>query len=138
MKTLVKKSFVLVLVSLFVVSVSAQGPDKKPRMTPEERVSKQVEMMTKQLDLTADQQAKIKEINLKYSQQMADHAKQSKEEMKKNREKMETQMEAKNAELKQVLTPEQYEKWQEKRKEMRNDWGKGSKNKSKRHDKVKK
>lgn len=128
MKALVKKSLVLVLVSLFVFSVSAQRPDRNPKMTPEDRASKQTEMMTKQLDLTADQQAKIQEINLKYSQQMAAQQGQAKEDRQQNMENMKAQMEAKNAEIKQVLTPEQFEKWQAKRNEMMQNRGKGAEN----------
>ena len=121
MKTLVKKSIVLVLVSLFMLNVSAQRPNERNKMNREEAASKHVEMMTKLLDLSAEQQLKIKEINLKHFQQMADREKKNREEMRQNREDMKTQMEARDAELKQVLTPEQYEKWQEKRKEMRRD-----------------
>ena len=119
MKALVKKSFVLVLVSLFIFSVSAQRPDRGPRMTPEERATRQTEMMTKQLDLTADQQVKIKEINLKFSQQMAAQRDQAGGDRQQNMEKMKAQMDARDAEIKQVLTPEQFEKWQTKRNEMR-------------------
>ena len=137
MKTLVKKSLVLMLISLFVISASAQRPDRKSRMTAEERASKQTEMMTKLLDLTAEQQAKIKEIHLKYSQQRVEKKKQLGEEMKQNREKMKAQMEARNAELKQVLTPEQYEKWQEKRKEMRVEQGRNAKMHSQKNNELK-
>ena len=134
MKALVKKSFVLVLVSLFVFSVSAQRPDKSSKTTPEDRATRQTEMMTKQLNLTADQQAKIKEINLKYSQQQVGQRSQAKEQMKQNRENMKTQMNARDAEIKQVLTPEQLEKWQAKRNEMKQQGReKGTENKLKRH-----
>lgn len=119
MKALVEKSIVLVLVSLFTLTVSAQRPDKKSRMTAEERASKRTEMMTKQLELTTEQQAKIGEINLKYSQQAVDHQKQAKGQMRQNRENRKVQMEARNAELKEVLTPEQFEKWQAQKSEMR-------------------
>ena len=120
MKALVEKSIVLVLVSLFTLTVSAQRPDKKSRMTAEERASKRTEMMTKQLNLTEEQQAKIGEINLKHSQQTAGNQKQARERMRQNRENRNARMEARDAELKEVLTPEQFEKWQAQRSEMRN------------------
>jgi len=138
MKALVKKSFVLVLASLFVISVSAQRPDKKSRMTAEERASKQTEMMTKHLDLTVEQQAKVKEINLQHSQQMANQQEQARENRRQGSEKMKSQMETRDAELKQVLTPEQHQKWQEKQQEMRKERGKGAKNNSKRANRTKK
>jgi len=130
MKALVKRSMVLVLVSLFTLTISAQRPDRGTKMTPEERASKQTEMMTKQLNLTTDQQAKIQEINLKYSQQMADQMQQAQDENTKSRDGMKAQMEAKNAEIKQVLTPEQIQLWQEKRQEMRKAGRQGNKNQS--------
>ena len=126
MKALVKKSLVLLLASLFVFSVSAQRPDRNSKMTPEDRAAKQTEMMNKQLDLTADQQAKIQAINLKYSQQMAAQRSQATEDRQQNMENMKTQMEARNAEIKQVLTPEQFEKWQTIRNEMRQNRGQGT------------
>ena len=119
MKALVRKSLVLVLVSVFVINVSAQNPNRKSRMTEEDRAAKRTEMMTKQLDLTADQQAKIKEINLRHSQQTTNQQRQVREERRQNRENMKSKMAARDAEIKQVLTPEQYEKWQEKKQEMR-------------------
>jgi len=130
MKALVKKSLVLVLVSLFVFSVSAQRPDRIPRMTPEDVAAKQTEMMTKQLDLTADQQAKIQAINLKYAQQMAAQRSQAGDDRQQMRENMKAQMEARDAEFKQVLTPEQFEKWQTVRDEMRQNRGQGAENNS--------
>jgi Spy/CpxP family protein refolding chaperone len=133
MKALVKKSIVFMLVSLFTIGISAQRPDKKARVTPEERASKQTEIMAKQLELTEEQQAKVKEINLKYSQQTANHEQQAKDELKKSREDFKSLFEAKDAELKQVLTPEQYQKWQEKRKDLRKNF----EGKFKKHDKIK-
>jgi len=121
MKALVRKSLVLVLVSVFVINVSAQNPNRNSRMTAEERAAKRTEMMTKQLDLTEDQQAKIKEINLKHFQERPNHQRQVREERRQNRENMRSQMTARDAELKEVLTPEQYEKWQEKKQETRKD-----------------
>ena len=138
MKALVGKSIILVLVSLFTVTVSAQRPDRKSRMTAEERASKQTEMMTKHLDLTVEQQAKVKEINLQHSQQMANQQEQARENRRQGSEKMKSQMETRDAELKQVLTPEQYEKWQEKRKETRPTREKGTRNKSERPNRSKK
>ncbi|MDR0230746.1 MAG: DUF4890 domain-containing protein [Dysgonamonadaceae bacterium] len=138
MKALVRKSLVLVLVFVFVINVSAQNPNRKSRMTAEERAAKRTEMMTKQLDLTEDQQAKIKEINLKHFQERPNHQRQVREERRQNRENMRSQMTARDAELKEVLTPEQYEKWQEKKQETREDQAKGTKNSSKKANRFKK
>jgi Spy/CpxP family protein refolding chaperone len=114
MKALVKKSIVLVLVCLFTLTVSAQRADRNSRMTSEDRASRQTEVMTKHLELTEEQQAKIKEINLRHSQQEA----VNRDEQGNRGEGRRAQMEARDAEYQQVLTPEQFEKWQEKRSEM--------------------
>jgi len=118
MKTKIKKSIILVLVTVFALAVSAQSHDKKQRMTPEERASKQVAMMTKLLDLSEEQQLKIKEINLKHFQQMDNRERKIGKKKMQNWDNIKPQMVARNAEIKQVLTPEQYEKWQENRREM--------------------
>ena len=137
MKTLIRKSIVFMLVSFFVINLSAQDRPKRERISLEDRVSRQTEMMTKQLELTADQQTKIKEINLKYAQQMETGRKQIQEKEAKDRQdmraKMESQMVAKDADFKQVLTPEQYKKWQDKQTEMKGKM----KNKMKHRDGVK-
>ena len=121
MKAVVKKSILFAFVSLLTIGISAQGPQKKEKMSTEDRASKQTEMMTKKLMLTPEQEAKIKEINLKYAQQMNKRQEQKQENMKKDRQEfaaeIKSQMEAKDAEFKDVLTPEQYQQWQENRKE---------------------
>ena len=137
MKTLIRKSIVFMLVSFFAINLSAQERPKRERISLEDRVSKQTEMMTKQLELTADQQTKIKEINLKYAQQMETGRKKVQEkkanERQEMRAQMESQMTAKDADFKQVLTPEQYKKWQDKQTEVKDKM----KNKTKHRDGVK-
>ncbi len=139
MKALVKKSIIFMLVSLFVVSISAQEQGKRQKMTAEERATKQTEMMTKQLTLTADQQTKIQAINLKYAQQMDANMQKAKENEVKDREamkaQMKTQMDAKDAEMKQVLTSDQYKQWEEKKQEMKGKMDK--KMNGKKHDREK-
>ena len=123
MKTLIRKSIVFMLASFFVISLSAQERPKREKISLEDRVAKQTEIIAKQLELTADQQAKIQEINLKYAQQMeADRKAVQEKEAKKRqdmRAKMESQIAAKDADFKQILTPEQYKKWQDKQAEMK-------------------
>jgi len=118
MKTLIKKSIVLALISVFTFAVSAQSHEKKQRMTPEERASKRVEMMTKLLDLSEEQQLQIKEMSLRHFQQMDSKEERVGKRKMQNWDNIKPQMIARNAELKQILTPEQYEKWQENRREM--------------------
>lgn len=105
------------VVSLFVVGISAQEPQKRQRMTAEERASKQTEMMTKNLALTSEQEVKIKEINLRYAKQAEEKMASAQNDRESNREAIKNQMKAKDDELKQVLTGDQYNKWKSERKE---------------------
>lgn len=127
MKALVKTGIFFVLVSLFTLNISAQKPGRGKQMNPEEKATKQTEWMTKELNLNSDQQAKIKQIHLKHAEQMKkqrdavqESAKKDKEQM---REQMKAQREAHNAEIKSVLTTEQYQTWEAKKKEFRKEDG---------------
>ncbi len=108
MKSVVKKVFMVMFASLFVISLSAQ--DGKSKKTPEQMASQQSETMIKQLNLTPDQSTKVKEINLNYAQKLVDARKD------KNKEEMKSLIKAKDAEIKAVLTKDQYKQWRESQK----------------------
>jgi len=77
-----------------------------PKVDPEVRIKNQVERMTKQLDLTPEQAAKIQDIQMK-------HAKKEIAQYHKFQKKHDTQLNKRNAkldEIKAVLTPEQVKK----------------------------
>lgn len=125
MKALLKTGFFLVLISFFTLSVPAQNaPKEKKEMSAEEMAEKQTERIAADLDLNADQKAKIKAIKLKYNEQVKAKAQASGEKkramqkkIKAEREEMKAIREAQDKEIKSVLTPEQYEKWQAKQKD---------------------
>jgi Spy/CpxP family protein refolding chaperone len=114
MKAILKTGMFFVLVSLFTLNVSAQKAHDHKKLSAEERAVKQTEWMTEKLDLTGEQQVKVKEVNVKYAEQMESQRKANKEGAKKSKEEIKAQIkslrEAKNAELKAILTPEQLEK----------------------------
>ncbi|MFV0553689.1 MAG: Spy/CpxP family protein refolding chaperone [Mangrovibacterium sp.] len=111
------------------------------RMSPEERVAKEVERMTKQLNLTTDQQAKVKtvlEADAKEMQtqmqamreKMGDDPEAMREQMESNRDAMRQQMEARRkaqeTKIKAILTDEQkvaYDKMQSERQQRMRDGG---------------
>jgi hypothetical protein len=117
MKAFLKTGIFLVFVSLFTLNVSAQETHNHKRMGAEERLAKQTEWMTQTLDLDSAKQVKVKELNLKYAKQLRDLRKADKgnDEVKVDKEEIRAQMkaleEAKEAELKEILTPEQWEKY---------------------------
>ena len=126
MKT-VKILSVTLLMSIFCAGVSfAHGHQKGQKMkgTPEERALKRVEMMKKSLDLTPDQVTKLQAVQTQF-------AKDREQAQKNNRQDMKAPREAYDAQVKSILTPEQYQKYQAQRKEMKKGgdgkWDKKSK-----------
>jgi len=98
-----------------------QAPLQETRLraTPEERATRQTQMMVKELGLNADQEAKVKALNLKRLTQI-DALRESKEaERKVDRNQAQTIRKNWNTELKSVLTPEQYTKFEAQQGAMR-------------------
>ena len=75
-----------------------QRRSEKVKATQEERVPKRMEMMAKSLKLTPDQVAKLQAIHEQFA--------------KENRQEMKAKREAYDAQVKSILTPEQYEQYQ--------------------------
>jgi Spy/CpxP family protein refolding chaperone len=94
----------LVLAALFVaLSLSAQGPQGKGKKTPEEKALKQTEMIKQKLQLTDAQAAEVQKIYTSYTTDVE----KMKQEMKDRKKALNKE---KDAQLKKVLTPEQYSK----------------------------
>ncbi len=106
------KKILLILFAIAIASINimAQGPQdgNAPKRSPEERAAKMTERMTKELVLTADQQTKLKALILKREKEREERMKEEKARMDKM-----------DAEIKTILTPEQYQKFEQKRNEMR-------------------
>ena len=125
MKSKLKISLFFALITLFVCSVSAQRPSSSSPRTidPERMTEREVKDMKETLSLNAEQEKKIEKICLKYNKQI----KEESEKAAGNRETLRTEMrkinEAKNAEIKEVLTPEQIKKWEDKQKERERERG---------------
>lgn len=90
------KKLVVLLLMFGSILTFAQNPKKK--MSSEEAVEKRLEKMSEALDLTPDQQAKLKDLFLAQAQKQ----KEAKAEKEAFREQ-----------VKAVLTPEQQEKMKE-------------------------
>ncbi len=85
------------------------------KTTPEERAAKQVEMMQESLGLTPEQVEKLKAVQL----QFAKEREQARIAAQKTQQDMKAKMETYNAQLKSILTAEQYQKYQQERMNMR-------------------
>ena len=92
--------------------------DKLKSSTPAERATMQTEMMASKLSLTPDQRGKISAINLKYAQQMQPII-QSQEGPLMRLRQMRQVSEAKEAEIKQVLSPDQFQTYLAEKEQMR-------------------
>ena len=115
MKTIKILSLTLIM-SIFYTGMSfAHQQDQRGqrgKTTSEERASKRIERMKESLNLTPDQVTKLQAIQTQ-------SAKDREQARKDNRQDMKSKMEAYDVQVKSILTPEQYQKYQDQRKDMR-------------------
>lgn len=104
---------VAVLASM-TLAAQAQEKDKK---TPQERAKARTEHMTKALALSPEQQAKVEAINLKYADQVEAVRSEREAERTAKREAAKAMHDAHDAEMKAVLTADQYTMWVAKKQE---------------------
>jgi len=117
----VSMALTFLLIPLVGPPLSSGQMDKLMNTTPDERASAQTAMMKVKLDLTADQLLKIAAINQKYAQKMEPIIKGSSGMFMKMNQ-MRGVNEEKEAELKQVLSPEQFQKYLASKAEMREEF----------------
>lgn len=117
MNTLIKQ-LALATALLTAPFLMAQGKPGKEQKTPEERAKHHTERMTQELGLSAEQSAKVGDINLRYADVLAD-MKASGQDQTAMKEQAKAMRDRRDEELKQVLTPEQYGKMMELRAQKR-------------------
>jgi hypothetical protein len=125
MKRMLKQLGVSALLICMFTLAKAQDKQMPPAS---ERASKATEWMKTNLNLTADQVSKVQDLNLKYAVKM-DSLKNSSLASQDKMTTMKSDKASKDAELKGILTDEQYKTYQEKKQEMK-DKLKEEKNKS--------
>ncbi len=122
----------------FTLSVNAQSEEKGERKMPsrEEMIQHQTDMMADSLGLTSDQKESLLALNTEYSSQMMPQMRPprmkrdslsegnrpeppSQEDMENQRKAMEEARENYTAELKKILTDEQYAKYEQMQKNHR-------------------
>jgi len=111
----------LMALTLLVVSTVTSAwaqMDQLKNMPPGERARLQTDMMKKKLGLSPQQTTQVGAINEKYAQQMQPVLTSSEGPFMKMRQVRQIG-DAKEAELKQVLTPDQFQKYLVERQEMR-------------------
>ena len=104
-----KKSVLLVLSFVAVCSLFAQEPPKchhQPERTPEMIAGKQTELMVRELNITDSvQRQQLYDFHLKYARLRTDST---------TRREQFNRMQAMNAELETILTPEQFNRFMDK------------------------
>jgi Spy/CpxP family protein refolding chaperone len=99
----------LVLISCIQFSLgNTQEPAPAPVRTPEQEAALQTQKMQKELNLNKEQLQSIYDINLKHARER---------QVSNSRSKALERSRNKNSEIKQVLTPDQYNRLQDKRYE---------------------
>ena len=109
-----KKLMIIAALASMTVAAQAQEKDRK---TPQERAKLRTEHMTKELELSPEQQAKVEAINLKYADRVEAVRAEREAERTAKRDAAEAMHAAHDAEMKAVLTADQYTKWVAKKQE---------------------
>jgi uncharacterized protein YpuA (DUF1002 family) len=112
------RSLVIALCLLVGATAFAGELDALKDTTPEQRAKAQTAMMKEKLGLTDEQVAKIGALNLKYAEQMDPIIKGTEGQFMKARDVRNVE-EQKEAELKGLLSPDQFQKFQAMKEEMR-------------------
>jgi len=111
----------LAVIALTLTSAATEaqtGMDALKNSTPAERARLQTDMMKSKLSLTPDQTTKVAAINDKYAQRMEPIIKGQEGPLARLRQMREIGA-AKEAELKGVLSPDQFQKYLAEKAEMR-------------------
>ena len=112
------RGWIAVLVLLLATRVGAEGLDDLKDTTPAERAAAQTTMMKEKLSLTDEQLPKVKAINEKYAEQMDPIIKGSGGMLMKMGP-MRAVEDKKEAELKGVLSDDQFQQFQAMKSELR-------------------
>ena len=112
------RGWIAALVLLMAVRVGAEGLDDLKDTTPAERAAAQTTMMKEKLSLTDEQLPKVKAINEKYAEQMDPIIKGSGGMLMKMGP-MRAVEDKKEAELKGVLSDDQFQQFQAMKSELR-------------------
>lgn len=111
-----------------------QGQTQRERPTPEQMIATQIDRMAKDYQLTDKQKGEVKALMEK--QRKANEANRPKEGVKPSMEDRKTQMEKNqkefNAELKKIMTADQYKKYEEKMAERKKQMEERMKNRPQR------
>ena len=109
-------------VALVAASVSGYAqdgaaPKERPRGTVDERVKARTERMTRELGLSAEKVERVEVMNRQQATEAEKDRAAGDQEREARRAAMKERRDRYDVELKAVLTPDQYTKWQAKKEE---------------------
>ncbi|TMI73677.1 MAG: hypothetical protein E6H09_06365 [Bacteroidetes bacterium] len=100
-----------ILLSLALFVFATVGAQKKNEMTTEEMAGKLTGWMKTNLELTDNQVGQVQTINLKYANKMMELQNDGSSNKKQKMRAMKADSDAKDQELKRVLTADQFQSW---------------------------
>ena len=123
-----KKVLVICIVAL-IASVSAfansDAPQRGNRGDRNMDSQKRIEKMCKDLNLNEEQTKQFQQINKDFMEKMKKQREAADTDRQKHREAMQAMQTERNAQIKKILTDEQYKKYTEMQKNMRKNMRKG-------------
>jgi Spy/CpxP family protein refolding chaperone len=111
---------------LLAGQASAQGNGQRParERNPEDMAKNQTQRLKEQLNLSADQEKSVYDLNLSFAKRMADAREAAAASGgRPPMDSMRSWNQAREASMKKILTPEQFEKLQAEREKMRQQMG---------------
>lgn len=110
-------SAAFVILGTFAMAQQTPMMNKKDPAQMEQKRQEKLKMMQTELNLTNAQVAQIKALQDKKMAERQQNAPQMQAERKAKMEAMKARQEQWNAEMRKILTPEQYQKWETKKKQ---------------------
>ena len=110
-------SAAFVILGTFAMAQQTPMMNKKDPAQMEQKRQEKLKMMQTELNLTNAQVAQIKALQDKKMAERQQNAPQMQAERKAKMETMKARQEQWNAEMRKILTPEQYQKWEAKKQQ---------------------
>ena len=110
-------SAAFVILGTFAMAQQTPMMNKKDPAQMEQKRQEKLKVMQTELNLTNAQVAQIKALQDKKMAERQQNAPQMQAERKAKMEDMKARQEQWNAEMRKILTPEQYQKWETKKKQ---------------------
>lgn len=111
MKSIIR--LVAIQAFVFTLGYAAMAQPGGPRLSPEEMAERQTTHMTEKLELDDAQKSKVQEINLAFAQKLKAMREEGRDNREAMREKRETAQGERMAQLKEVLSEEQFKAFEE-------------------------